>query len=240
MLDVVSQFQPFENILRAIDGMEVVKMNVLHLRLSDDQAFRLESKTFPLLQKKSSYGEYYNETQMSFIVKYANQRGIRVIPEFGMPGHSSSILYAYPSLSSKLAPTHLPQKFGIFNNALNPTSNATYEWLEKFVSEYSKIFKDNYFHMGGEKIGQNSWNVPDIEVWSQKISKGGEFEEELEKYFNSKVIEILKNNGKIAVGWDEVMDKEIPKNVIIESKKDIDTIKNSRKNRTKFLECTRY
>jgi hexosaminidase len=100
MIDVSRHFIPFEVLKRNVDAMAIVKLNVLHLHLSDDEGFRVESKVFPLLQEKGSNGDYYTQDQIKELVKYAHDRGIIIVPEFDLPGHSSSILAAYPFLAS--------------------------------------------------------------------------------------------------------------------------------------------
>ena len=101
MIDVARHFIPAEVIKRNIEAMAAVKMNVLHLHLSDDQGFRVESKRFPLLQEKGSKGQYYTQAEMRDLIDYARLRGIIIVPEFDMPGHSTSWFAGYPELATK-------------------------------------------------------------------------------------------------------------------------------------------
>lgn len=96
MIDVARHFISFEVLKQNIDAMAIVKMNVLHLHLSDDEGFRVESKTYPKLQQFGSNGLYYTQEQIKELVAYAHDRGIIIVPEFDLPGHSTSILAAYP------------------------------------------------------------------------------------------------------------------------------------------------
>src|SRR6185437_744658 len=100
LLDVVRHFEPVEEVERTLDGMEVAKLNVFHWHLSDDQGFRAESKKFPRLTSEASNGQFYTQDQLREVVAYARARGIRVIPEFDMPGHSTSEVVAYPEIGS--------------------------------------------------------------------------------------------------------------------------------------------
>ncbi len=100
MIDSGRHFQPVAVIERNLDGMEAVKMNVFHWHISDDQGFRAESKTFPLFQEKGSNGQYYTQQQIRDVIEYAQDRGIRVVPEFDMPCHTTSWMAAYPDLGS--------------------------------------------------------------------------------------------------------------------------------------------
>src|SRR6201999_1774775 len=133
MLDTCRHFLPVGNVLRTLDAMAAVKMNVLHLHLTEDQGFRIESKRFPKLTQLGSEGKFYTQDDVRQIVRYATDRGIRVVPEFDMPGHATSWLVGYPELGSKRGPYHVEHGTGVFNPALNPTLESTYEFLDAFL-----------------------------------------------------------------------------------------------------------
>ncbi|HXP07769.1 MAG TPA: family 20 glycosylhydrolase, partial [Acidobacteriaceae bacterium] len=107
MLDPGRHFLPVANVLRTLNAMAALKMNVLHLHLTEDQGFRIESKRYPKLQEFGSEGKYYTQDEIRQIVQYATDRGIRVVPEFDMPGHTTSWLVGYPELASKPGPYHV-------------------------------------------------------------------------------------------------------------------------------------
>ncbi len=104
MIDVCRHFIPIDVLKRNLDAMAAVKMNVLHLHLSDDQGFRVESKVFPKLQSKGSNGDYYTQVQIRDLISYARNLGIMIVPEFDMPGHSTSWFAGYPELATKPGP----------------------------------------------------------------------------------------------------------------------------------------
>lgn len=104
MIDVSRHFMPIDVIERNIDAMATVKMNVLHLHLTDDQGFRIESKIFPKLHSEGSNGDYYSQTQISDLIDYARDRGIEIVPEFDMPGHTKSWFAGHPELASAPGP----------------------------------------------------------------------------------------------------------------------------------------
>ena len=104
MLDVCRHWMPVEVVKRNLDAMAAVKLNVLHWHLSEDQAFRVESKRYPRLHQMGSAGDYYTQDQIRDVVAYARDRGIRVVPEFDIPGHSRSWLAGYPDLASVPGP----------------------------------------------------------------------------------------------------------------------------------------
>ena len=126
---------PVEVIKQNLDGMEAVKLNVLHWHLSEDQGFRIESKRLPLLQEKGSDGLYYTQAEIRDIIEYARDRGIRVVPEFDMPGHSTAWFVGYPDLASGTGPYHIERDWGVFDPAMDPTRDSTYKLLDTLIGE---------------------------------------------------------------------------------------------------------
>ena len=112
MLDVGRHFQPLDVVYRTLDGMEAVKLNVFHWHLSEDQGFRVESKKFPLLQEKGSDGLFYTQEEIRNVIEYARDRGIRVVPEFDMPGHATAWFVGYPDLASGSGPYQIEREVG--------------------------------------------------------------------------------------------------------------------------------
>src|SRR5262249_33035526 len=115
LIDSCRHFQPLEVIKRELDGMAAVKLNVLHWHLSEDQGFRVESRKYPKLYQMGSDGLYYTQEQIRDVIAYATERGIRVVPEFDMPGHSTSWLVGYPELGSAPGPYQIERKWGVFD-----------------------------------------------------------------------------------------------------------------------------
>ncbi|HEV7395182.1 MAG TPA: family 20 glycosylhydrolase, partial [Pyrinomonadaceae bacterium] len=114
LIDVARHYQPPEVIKRNLDAMAAVKLNVFHWHLTEDQGFRIESKKFPKLHGLGSDGLYYTQDQAREIIAYAADRGIRVMPEFDIPGHSTSWLVGYPELGSAPGPYKIERRAGIF------------------------------------------------------------------------------------------------------------------------------
>ncbi len=223
MIDVARHFMPVNVIKRNIDGMVAVKLNVLHLHLSDDQGFRVECKSFPKLHEMGSDGKYFTQVQIKDIIKYANDRGIRVYPEFDMPGHTTSWFVGYPQYASLPpgkdgAPDHysVERRWGVFNPTFNPMLDKTYEFLDKFFKEMSSLFPDEYIHVGGDENNGVQWD-DSKEIQKFKEVKGFKDNEELQAYFISRVQKILSKYGKQMIGWDEILQKNMPKDVIIQS-----------------------
>ena len=126
LLDSARHFLPIPDIKRQIDGMAAAKLNVLHWHLTDDQGWRFSSKRYPKLTQLASDGLFYTPEQMREIVRYAAERGIRVVPEIDMPGHASAIAVAYPELMSAPGPYAMERHWGVLKPVLDPTKEATY------------------------------------------------------------------------------------------------------------------
>ena len=121
-----------EVIKRNLDGMALVKLNVLHLHLTEDQGFRIESKKFPRLHQLGSDGHYFTQEEMRELIAYATARGIRVVPEFDIPGHATSWVVGYPELASAPGPYAIERRWGVFDPVLDPTNPKVYELLAGF------------------------------------------------------------------------------------------------------------
>lgn len=216
MMDVARHFMPVDVVKRNLDAMAYVKMNVFHWHLYDDQGFRIESKKLPNLTLKGSDGLFYTQEQIKDIVKYADDRGIRVMPEIDVPGHGTAFATAYPEIASKDTIYELERYAGIFNPTLDPTNEKTYQVLETLFTEITPLFPDVYFHIGGDENEGHHWDEnKDI----QKFMKENNLKNnhELQTYFNIRLQKILKKQGKILMGWDEIMTENMPKDAIIHS-----------------------
>ncbi|GAB5525582.1 MAG: hypothetical protein Roseis2KO_34540 [Roseivirga sp.] len=230
MMDVARHFQPIEVIKRNLDGMAAVKMNVLHLHLTDDQGFRVESKSYPILHEKGSDGQYFTQIELKAIVQYAADRGIRVVPEFDVPGHASSWLAAMPELGSVEGKKsyEIERNAGIFDPTLDPTNEKTYEVLAAVFKEMAEIFPDEYFHIGGDENEGKHWDS-NKRIQAFKKEHGFTNNHELQNYFNTRLLSHLESYGKRMVGWDEIRQPGLPKSAVIQSWRGIDALVNSAK-----------
>ncbi len=216
LIDVGRHFQPVEVILRNLDAMAAVKMNVLHLHLTEDQGFRVESKVFPKLHELGSDGLYFTQAQIREIGAFAADRGIRVMPEFDIPGHSTSWFVAYPEFSSAPGSYSIERKFGVFGPAFNPANEKIYPFFDAFFKEMAGLFPDPYLHIGGDEVEGHQWDAnPGIQAF--KKQKGFADNGALQAYFNSRLLKILTKHGKKMVGWDEVFQPGLPKDIVIHS-----------------------
>jgi hexosaminidase len=216
LLDSCRHWMPVEVVKRTLDGMEAVKMNVLHFHLSEYQAFRVESKKFPKLQEMGSEGHYYTQDEIKELIAYARDRGIRVIPEFDMPGHSTSWFVGYPELASGPGPYELEKHWGVFDPAMDPTKESTYKFLDKFIGEMAELFSDDFFHLGGDEVNGKQWDAnPEIQRFMK--SHNLKSNDDLQTYFNQHVVKIIQKYKKTPVGWDEVLTPDLPKDVVVQS-----------------------
>lgn len=216
MIDVSRHWMPIEVIKRNLDGMAAVKLNVFHWHLSDNQGFRVESKVFPKLQEMGSDGHYYTQAQVKDIITYARDRGIRVVPEFDMPGHSTAWFVGYPELASGPGPYAIERHWGIFDPAMDPTREEVYQFLDRFIGEMAALFPDEYFHIGGDEVNGKQWNSnPRIRAYMAE--HGMKTDADLQAYFNQRVVPLVQKHGKKVIGWDEVLHPGVPKDVMIQS-----------------------
>ena len=223
LLDPARHFLPVAVIKRNLDGMAAVKLNVLHWHLCDDQGWRVESKRFPRLHTVGGATGYYTQAQVREVVRYATARGIRVVPEFDMPGHAGALLAAYPRLAVNDSIKTVPIKWGVLNIALDPTRESTYTMLDSVLTEMSGLFPDPYFHIGGDENDGRQWrHSPRIVAFMQQkgfVKPGTTVPDKrlLQNYFNRRMLAILQKLGKTMIGWDEILVPDLPAPVVIES-----------------------
>ncbi len=216
MMDVSRHWMPVAVVERNLDAMAAVKLNVFHWHLSDDQGFRVESKLYPKLQEMGSDGHYYTQDEMRQVVAYARDRGIRVVPEFDIPGHTLSWLVGYPELTNMPGPFTIGRTWGIFDPVMDPTSEFTYQFLDGFIGEMVQIFPDPFFHIGGDEVNGKAWNEsPRIQAFAKAHNLQGP--QGLHAYFNQRILKILDKYGKTMIGWDEILHPDLPKAAVIQS-----------------------
>jgi hexosaminidase len=210
MIDACRHWIPKEVILRNLEAMATLKMNVFHWHLTEYQGFRVESKVFPLLHELGSGGNHYTQDEIREVIEFAADRGIRVIPEFDLPGHSTSWFVGYPELASAPGPYVLDTIFGVLFPALDPTREEVYEFLDSFFGEMAELFPDEYLHIGGDEVNATHWNEnQDIQGFME--TRGLEDAHALQAHFNIRLQKLLEGHGKKMMGWDEIIHPDLPK-----------------------------
>jgi hexosaminidase len=216
LIDVGRHYEPMEVLKRNLDAMAAVKLNVLHWHLTEDQGFRIESKKFPKLHQMGSDGLFYTQDEAREIIAYARERGIRVVPEFDIPGHATAWLVGHPELGSAPGPYTIERRAGIFEPALDPTRDEVYKFLDQFLGEMAALFPDAYLHIGGDENEGKQWDRS-AQIQAFMKAKGIKDNHQLQTYFNQHLLQILKKHGKHMMGWDEIFQPDLPKDVVIHS-----------------------
>ncbi|WP_435892488.1 beta-N-acetylhexosaminidase [Oceaniferula spumae] len=193
LVDVSRHFQPVDEMLKVLDAMALAKLNILHWHLTDNEGWRAEIKAYPKLTEVSK--KFYTQEELKRIVKYASLRGITIIPEIDVPGHSKAAVRAYPFLGT----TDLDGKISM---VINPVSPKTYEFLDTVFAELAAIFPSPVFHMGADEVGMAAWKKnPDCVAFMKEA--GMRSPHDLHAYFTHKAADILKKHGKKSAAWDE-------------------------------------
>ena len=216
MMDSARHWMPLDVVKRNLDAMAAVKLNVFHWHLSDDQGFRVESKRFPKLQQEGSDGLFYTQDEIRGVVEYARDRGIRVVPEFDIPGHTTAWLVGYPELGTNPGPYEIERHWGVFEGALDPSREETYAFLDAFFGEMAGLFPDQYFHIGGDEVEAKQWNEsPRVQAWAKQNNLKDAHA--IQAYFNQRVQKLLVKRGKVLIGWDEVLHPDLPRDIMVQS-----------------------
>jgi hexosaminidase len=209
-LDVARHFIGIEHLLQALDGMALCKLNVLHVHLCDDQAFRFPSVAYPRLASRRAY----TRAELDRLVAFAADRGIRVMPELDMPGHTTSWLCAYPEWGCR--PVVPSDRFGVHQACLDPSRPAVRAAVKTLLAELAECFPDRYLHFGGDEVNPTWWSEdPGVQAFmrAQGLASAGD----LQAHFNREVVTEIERLGRRAMGWDEVLHPELPASVAVQS-----------------------
>ncbi len=240
MIDVARHWIPKEVILRNLDAMAMNKMNVFHWHLTEYQGFRIESKLFPKLHEMGSEGNYFSQEDIKDIIEYASDRGIRVVPEFDLPGHSTSWFIGYPELATVSGTYVLDTVFGVLDPVMDPTKEKVYNFLDIFIGEMAALFPDEYMHIGGDEVNPKQWNE-NTDIQEYMIEKGFSDHHELQAHFNTRLQKILEKHGKKMIGWDEIMHPDLSeKDIVVQSWRNNISLWKSAANGNKAVLSTGY
>ena len=233
MVDVARHFIPMEILRRNVDAMVAVKMNTLHLHISDDEGFRIESKKYPQLHLKGSNGEFYTQAEILDFVKYCKERGVEVYAEFDLPGHSQSWFAGYPELAAEKKgyspgprftlqgdkPVNLMSLMQMMNTSPTPTldvsAEAMYTFLDNLTKEMKPLFSKAFMHMGLDENNGVAW-MKNPQIVSFMESKGMKTPHELQNYFSERFSKIIEKNGLTPIAWEEAFHKGLPKSILVQ------------------------
>ena len=250
MIDVARHFIPVDVLKRNIEAMAEVKLNVLHLHLTDNEGFRFESKKYPELQGKGSGGKFYLQTELKELVSFGAERGIMIVPEFDIPGHTRSWFAGYPQLASspgpyipgpgyELDPSNPVNSSNLLKfikayptPAMDPSKESTFEFLAGLLTEVFEVFPAPFIHIGVDENNGVAWrNNPAIVDFMTK--KGISSTDEMQSWFAERVNSIVSKHGRTAIGWDEIFSNSISKNIMIQ-------VWDTRAPKTKSVEILRH
>ena len=233
LIDISRHFRTKEFLMRQIDMMASMKMNRLHLHLTDAAGWRIEIKAYPELTNyaawrtsptwkewwngdrkyveegsKGAYGGYLTQAEAKELVRYAADRYITIIPEIEMPGHSEEVLATYPHLKCTNNPEH--------QGDLCIGKEETFELMQGILDEIIEIFPSEYIHIGGDEAGKQNWSL--CEDCEQRMrDEGLESVDELQSYMIHRIEEYLNAQGRQIIGWDEILQGGLAPNATVMS-----------------------
>lgn len=229
MVDVTRYFMPFDSLKNLVDVASRLKINTLHLHLTDDNGWRLEIKKYPKLAEvgawrvdrpeifparvnpkagePATYGGFYTQKQMRELVKYAADRYMTVIPEIEMPAHAVAAMASYPELACPVVDKFIGVLPGIGGKDAAIIACAgndkTFEFYENVLDEVMDIFPSEYIHLGGDEANKANWEkCPRCNA--RIAAEGLKDFEELQGYFMDRINRYVQSKGRKAIGWDEV------------------------------------
>ena len=201
LLDCVRHFFPLETVKAFIDALSMVKINRLHWMLTNDQGWRIESKLFPQLHENNA-PEYYTQDEIREVVAFASARGIEIVPEVDVPGHTTAILSVWPELGCQGKKVRLGDAPGIYSVILCPGKEAVFELLLPLLEEMAALFPSPLFHLGGDEAPKSEWRAcPDCQQRMKELGLASE--EELQGWFTARLAEHMRGLGKRVVCWNE-------------------------------------
>lgn len=231
MLDCGRNFFPVSFICKLLDLAALHKLNIFHWHLTDDQGWRLPVEKYPLLTEIGGWridnrtkkfsgkvGGSYTEEEIKTVVRYAADRCITVVPEIDMPGHMSSLLASYPGFGCTGGPYAVEDAFGVFDDVLCMGNKDLFSLIEDIFDSVIKLFPGKYIHIGGDECPRTRWEK--CPKCQKKIEELGLTSAgQLQPWFVSKLANMLESKGKIAIGWDEVLDDadNLPSQLMVQS-----------------------
>ena len=232
MLDEGRHFFGKQAVKTLLDVMALLKMNVFHWHLTEDQGWRIEIKQYPKLIEVGSkrketqingvkseetdgipHEGYYTQEEIQEVVEYAKERFIQVVPEIEMPGHCVAALASYPELSCREESLEVPATFGIKKDVYCAGKERVFEFLTDVLSEVMELFPSNVIHIGGDEVPKDRWK--ECEDCQNRIQEEGlKDEKELQAYFINRIGTFLHSKGRRMMGWNEIMNGRIRKDAI--------------------------
>ncbi|MDP5106784.1 MAG: beta-N-acetylhexosaminidase [Polaribacter sp.] len=240
MLDEARHFKGMEQVKMLLDEMALLKMNVFHWHLVDDQGWRIEIKKYPKLtqigskrkstqigplewespiQSAEPHEGFYTQNQIKEIIKYAAERHITIVPEIEMPGHSSAAIAAYSWLGTSKEEIEVPIRFGVGKDVYDVSNPKVIQFLTDVLDEVMALFPSEVLHIGGDEVKYNHWKNSTV-VNAYMAEKKLKTPADLQVYFTNNMSNYLKDKGKRMMGWNEIMGHNLH---FYQDKKDTET-----------------
>lgn len=215
-LDPCRHFLTVDETKKFIDLMSMLKINIFHWHLTEDQGWRIESKVYPRLTEVgskriegdgSTYGPYfYTQEEIKEVVAYAKERYVEIIPEIEFPGHSVAVLTAYPELGcyGKDFPYEVRNIWDISNETFCAGNDDVFTFASNLLDEILPLFDSQYVHIGGDEAPKDMWKqCPKCQARIKTEGLKDEFE--LQSYFIHRIEEIVLRHNKKMIGWEEIL-----------------------------------
>lgn len=222
MLDEGRYFKGKDVVLKLLDEMAGLKMNVFHWHLTNDQGWRIEIKKYPKLTEVGAYrdsseinhfgsdvydgkphGGFYTQAEIKEIVDYASKRHITIVPEVSMPGHASAAIASYPWLGTSGKQIKVPGKFGVHYEVFNVSDPKVMQFFDDVTNEVIALFPGSVFHIGGDEVKYDQWKASPV-IRSYMAKNGLKTPAELQVYFTNEISNMLASKGKRMMGWNEI------------------------------------
>ena len=225
LLDCCRHFIEKDFIKRYIDLLAYHKMNTLHWHLTEDQGWRIAIDKYPELTNIGAwrknkdgdiYGGFYSKEDIKEIVKYAEARHVKIVPEIELPGHCVAAIASYPHLSCTGDSIDVENDWGVFKDIYCAGNDSVFTFLEDVLSEVIDLFPSEYIHIGGDEAPKFRWEECK-KCQARMIKENIKDEHELQSYFIKRIAKFLEKKGKKIIGWDEILEGGVAPTATIQS-----------------------
>lgn len=207
LIDSGRHFEPIRALEGLVESMSYAKLNVLHWHLTEDQSFPMPSRVYPELQREGAWSKHekYTAAEVHSFVEFARLRGVRVIPEFDMPGHTSSWRLSHPEIfaSGCSADTR---------GAFDPANEQTWQLLTQQFTDWTTLFSDAFLHLGSDEVPSACWNNSDDLAW-MSVNNLTNFDQVF-SYFVDRAVGLVAP-PKTVVLWDEAFSSAQPDKALV-------------------------
>lgn len=222
LIDPGRHFLPKDLVLRIVDALALYKMNRLHWHLTEDQGWRLDIRRYPRLRTVAAwrgptrYGGYYTAADVKEVVAHAAARGVEVVPEIELPGHSQAALAAYPKLGCTGGPYKVGTQWGIYKDVYCAGNEKVFAFLEGVLDEVCRLFPGRFVHLGADEVPKDRWEA--CPKCRARMRREGLVDgKELQTWFVHRIIRHLERRGKRCICWDEILEGGAPPGVIVQA-----------------------